>query len=358
GLSMPSLRFSLSLSILASLAGCGMMEAQTKDGTQVHLIPAGESLVVSINGDEEKRLSKPVTLGLGPGTHTIAVRDGAEITVTLEAFDKVVVPLVPNQCFLSMNVSLSNFGEGGRKVPKISGRLQRSEPFPMPAKHYVSNSALPSSITSGQQVFLLASQPCNVADDLEFGINGAVTREGGGTDPIATHVTRVRRAACENDSASVWCTALSGWNDVTASPLPTEPQAFAGLAVAAFPGENFKLTPEKMSLYMVALNPKGAQLRIMDPYGETGKKFGLDVSAGRVANVLASESDPLSLPAEFSGYLGRQAQQAEGAITADGVGWRTDGAHLRLVGERWVSVLPTEQGAIVAINSPYTALAE
>lgn len=69
------------------------------------------------------------SIELGLGRHTTSVGGGPDITVTLELFDKLVVPLVPSQCFNSLNVSMSNYGSGDRKVHKLRGRMQRSEPF-------------------------------------------------------------------------------------------------------------------------------------------------------------------------------------------------------------------------------------
>lgn len=349
---MTALRLSLALTLLSS---CGMMEEQTRLGTQVILMPAGQRVAVSINGEEHKRLDQPVSLALGPGTHTIAVRDGLETTVTLEPFDKLVVPIVPRQCFASLNITYSNYGGGAQKVPKLSGRMRRDQPFPMPDDHHVSNDAAPSSISAGQQVFLLSSKSCHELDDLEFGLNGKVTREDGSTDPVAGGVAKVRRAACQTDAKSVWCTALTGWSGVSASPLPTAPQAFIGLAVATVDGTELELKPDTLSISTLAMNPKGAKLGILNPYGEGGKKTGLDVAAGSLVQVLRSEGDALSIGPDFAGYLGRQAEKAEGPFAADGVGWSTDGAHIRQVGDRWVSVQVMEGGAIVAINSPYAA---
>ena len=345
--------------LLSSLLGCGMMEAQTKDGTKVHLMSAGTPLAVSINGAEDKRLDNPVALGLGPGTHTFAVRDGREVSVTLEPFDEMVVPLVDEQCFLSLDVSMSNYGAGDRKVPKIAGRMQRSEPFAMPKGHYSSDAALPSSITSGQQVFLLRSTPCHVADDLEFGLNGQVTREDGRVDPVASSVALVRRAACKDQgSESELCAALQGWSSVRESPLPSAPQGFIGLSIAAPDGvKEIELDPKTMPLSILALNATSAELSGVE--ASNPKEEGeLAQVAAAVTKVLNKESKVLSVDANLAGYVDGRAKAASIAPSVQGGGWLLDGADLRKVGEYWVSVesLPEGEGRVVSVHSPYKLL--
>ena len=342
--------------LLPSLLGCGMMEAQTKDGTRVYLMTAGEPLAVSINGDEDKRLGDPVALGLGPGTHSIAVRDGAQVSVTLEPFDRIVVPLVPNQCFISLNVSLSNYGGGDQKVPKIQGRMQRSAPFAMPKDHYVSDAALPDSITSGQQVFLLRSTPCHVADDLEYGLNGQVSREDGSRDAVASSVAVVRRAACKEKTE--WCAALEGWSALEESPLPAAPQGFIGLSVAAAAGaKEIELDPKEMPLSVLTLSADGGALTGL--LGSNPKEEGqLALTAQSVAKVLNKESELLSVGAELDGYLQERAKAGATKATAQGAGWMLEGAELRKVGAYWVSVepLPEGEGHFVSVHSPYKLL--
>lgn len=344
--------------LLPSLLGCGMMEAQTKDGTRVYLMTAGVPLAVSINGEEDKRLGDPVALGLGPGTHSIAVRDGAQVSVTLEPFDRMVVPLVANQCFISLNVSMSNYGGGDQKVPKIQGRMQRSQPFAMPKDHYVSDSALPDSISSGQQVFLLRSTPCHVADDLEYGLNGQVTREDGSRDAPASSLALVRRGACKGDNKTDWCAALEGWSTVQESPLPAAPQGFIGLSVAAPAGaKEIELDPKDMPLSVLALSSTGGEISGLLPSNpkEEGQ---LALTTQGVAKVLNKESSVLSVGAELDAYLQDRAKEASTAATAQGPGWMLEGAELRKVGEYWVSVepLPEGEGHFVSVHSPYMLL--
>lgn len=361
---MPVLLSSL---LLPSLLGCGMMEAQAKAGTKAFLFAPGEQVVVTVNGEDPATLDTYVGLSLGPGVHTIAVEGGPQVSVTLEPFDELVVPLVEDQCFMSLNVSISKYGSG-QSAPKFAGRMQRSAPFALPKGHYHSEAALPDSITSGQQVFLLRSTLCYVVDDLEFGTTGRVTREDGSVDAVAGALALVRRASCPSngEDPGAWCTALQGWNDGVASPLPKAAQAFLGQSVRADTGP---VGPERapdntlfaapLPLSILSLNGSGPVGELSSVAAENEKETEeLDSVAQAVGDRLKARSEVLSVTAGMAGHLEGQASGAALPLTPIGPGWRLNGAEVRRVGEFWVSVAPYSEGGghLVSVHTAYAQL--
>ena len=335
-----------------------MMEAQTKAGTKVYLLAPGEPVTVSVNGQDAVSLETFVGLGLGPGTHSISVQGGPQISVTLEPFDELIVPLAEGQCFVSLDVSQSNYGGADTTpAPKISGHVQRSKPFALPREHYVSQDALPASISSGQQVFLLRSMACHMVDDLEFGTTGQVTAEGGLPDPAATSVALVRRAVCKDAPKSDWCASMQGWSSVLDSPLPSAPQGLIGLGITAPPGvKSIELNTASMPLSVLALNSNGVELSRLQPSNPQEQAL-LKPTSARVAEVLGAQDRALSIDAEVATYIDGRALGASLVPNIEGGGWTARGVDLRKVGAYWVSVEPLSEGEghRVAVHSPYTS---
>lgn len=148
--------------------GCGWIdEAAAKDTKLIVFAPEGPASVV-IDGGAPRDVSqgKFAQFPVGPGTHTVQI-DGASVhSVTLEPFDRWVVPARPDQCFTSMDVSLSHY-EGVDAPPLLTGRTQSSTPFKFPAGNYLRESDLPKSRRSGERTLLFRSAPCATLDELE-----------------------------------------------------------------------------------------------------------------------------------------------------------------------------------------------
>lgn len=338
----------LSTFLLSLLPGCGMMEAQTKDGTKVYLFAPGERVIVSVNGEEPASLDSYVALGLGPGTHTIAVEGGHEVTVTLEPFDEMVVPLVPDQCFMSLDVSRSNYEVGTTEAPKITGRMQGSAPFKMPSGHYHKDAALPSAIEYGQRVYLLRSTACYVIDDLEYGTTGKVTRPDGNTDAVAGALALVRRASCPSDGEppGAWCSALRGWGGVKSSPLPAKPTVFVGQTLPVpTGGDEQALFKDPLSMSYLALNPEGPVGDLSGLKGEGEEQEAALAAASKSAgDRLGGRIGGLRVDGGLGEYLADRAAESEDALTPAGPGWSLQGAELRKVGDTWLSVAPFAEG--------------
>lgn len=349
------------LPLLSALLACGMMEAQTQEGTKVYLLAPGAPVRVSINGEEAVSLETFVGLGLGPGTHSIAVEGGPQTSVTLEPFDELVVPLAEGQCFVSLDVSQSAYGgDNTTPAPKISGHVQRGKPFALPREHYLSYDALPASLSSGQQAFLLRSMACHMVEDLEFGTTGQVTAEGGLPDPAATSVALVRRAVCKDAPKSDWCLSLREWSAVLDSPLPSEPQGLIGLGITAPPGvKTLDLNTAATRLSVLALNQNGVELSRLQPSTPQEQAL-LAPTSARVAEVLGSQDQSLAIAPEVATYIDGRALGASLVPNIKGGGWTARGVELRKVGAYWVSVEPLSEGEghRVAVHSTYQQLPE
>lgn len=149
------------LGFAITLVGCGAMEEETRKGTQVLVFSLDEDLTVSIDGKQVGTITAPkfARYSVDPGAHKIKI-GAREINLTLEAFDKWVVPIVDEQCFMSLDVGLSDYGASKKKAPSLVDPVKKTEPFKMPASHYLTKAKLPKKITAGTRPRLLRSTGC------------------------------------------------------------------------------------------------------------------------------------------------------------------------------------------------------
>lgn len=163
-----------------------MQERAAQEKTTIVLFSAVDDAEVAIDGAAPVAVEggKFKQLSVGPGEHELVIDGARKLRVKLEPFDRWAVPLVEEQCFMSLDVSLSHYSADDKKAlggPNIARRSQTSEPFEFPPNHYLVESELPANRTSANQTLLLRSLPCSEIDRLQSGLSDQ------GSEPTATN---------------------------------------------------------------------------------------------------------------------------------------------------------------------------
>ncbi|EDM76660.1 hypothetical protein PPSIR1_18362 [Plesiocystis pacifica SIR-1] len=167
------------LALLAGTSlGCGWIDKAAAEETKVVVFSAGPATSIAVDGGEAVELSagKFRSFAVGPGEHELVFDGEREVRVTLEAFDRWVVPSVEGQCFFSIDVGSSHYsadGKNGLGGPGISNRRTESEAFKFPANTYLTEKELPDSVSSGTLVYMLRSLPCEQIDELQSGLEAS-----------------------------------------------------------------------------------------------------------------------------------------------------------------------------------------
>lgn len=355
--SVPLLAVALGI-VAVGLPGCDFA-AQTREGTRIWVFAPGEPVQVSIDGGEAFELTTFTSRGVDPGEHTVSVNGGPPTTVTLEAFDEWIVPTVPDQCFMSLDVAMSHYeiGGSGQRAPEIDDRRQDTAPFEVPLYHSIAKKDLPESRSSGQQVFLLRSAACWTVDDMELGLRGKVTNGEARVEPLADPVARARRKVCKEDKAG-WCTTLREWRGAPAGTLPTEPVAHVGMAMPVPTGADDEAMAEvEPSLSILAIDPTSKKLGISWISGEGPEQEAqLEAAVVSTKAMLQGQADKAAVSEALGGYLDGRPAAVDQAFTVADTGWQAEGVSLRKVGERWVAVHSSDSGGtFVSVYGPYTA---
>ncbi|GEM_PF-4147571 len=147
------------------------------EGKLVFMAP-GEASVIVIDGGERIELSERQvrTVELESGTHTIEVLAPVELEpfeVEVPEFGTLVVPIADPQCFALMDVAQSAYDIGKHSSPIFVSATKRDGPFKLESFHYTSMTAVPNERTSGERVYLLGTNTCEVV--------GALAAEHAGT---------------------------------------------------------------------------------------------------------------------------------------------------------------------------------
>lgn len=160
------------LSSTLVLANCGWIDEAAAEDTKIVVYSVDADTQVVVDGGEAVKVSagKFRSIKVGPGKHSISLNGDRKVDVTLEAFDRWVVPVQDEQCFMSLDVSLSHYGDNPKAAPSITNRKQHSAPFKWPTDNYLSQKELPKSRTSGQRALMLRSLPCDKMNELEAGL--------------------------------------------------------------------------------------------------------------------------------------------------------------------------------------------
>ncbi len=109
--------------------GCGWIDKAAAEDTKVVVYSAGPATSVVIDGGEavELEAGKFQSFAVGPGAHELVFDGSRKVSVTLEAFDRWVVPSAEEQCFFSIDVSRSHYSADGKSRlggPDIAKRQQ------------------------------------------------------------------------------------------------------------------------------------------------------------------------------------------------------------------------------------------
>ena len=166
----------LALTALAT-SGCGWIDKAAKEDTKIVVFSAGPATSVAIDGGEAVELSagRFRSFAVGPGAHEVVFDGERKVSVTLEAFDRWVVPAVEEQCFFSIDVGSSHYSADGKQAlggPDIANRQRESAAFKFPRDHYLTQKELPDQVSSGTLIYLLRSLPCEELDKLAAGLAG------------------------------------------------------------------------------------------------------------------------------------------------------------------------------------------
>jgi hypothetical protein len=179
------------LLLLAVLTGCQKQRTESeKASTQLVVFAPIDAVRITVDGQPAVTIKGKSfrSFPVGPGKHTVEV-GGRSLQLELSAYDRMVVPVVADQCYAALDVSLSHYGKHARPIaPAVERRMRHSEPFMLPRGLYLSESDLPNSLKQGERALLLRSAACDALDAMEARTRGGSTagqarRSGGGAAP-------------------------------------------------------------------------------------------------------------------------------------------------------------------------------
>lgn len=346
------------------------MEKAAAEKTKLVLFSPAEDVTVTIDGGDpvEVKAGRFKEVPVKPGKHELLVGGEREILVEVEAFDRWAVPLVADQCFMSIDVSLSHYSADNKKAlggPDITKRRQTSEAFKFPPHHYLVESELPQSRSSAQQSLLLRSLPCEQIDALEKGVQGGgnEAKEGTGesqpvvaaSDPITSRFVDAEVCKAPDGVTESWCTTGKEWAASKAGELPEE-GVYLGLSLALRdqkPLLDALAEPPLISVFAVARgDAPAASLTTLK--GDNDKEQAqVEALAASVQSVLAGKAESLEVDEALASYLKTLPTSAEDALTQEDSGWTFDDVVARPVGPYWVTTEPFEGGTFFSVHVPF-----
>ncbi len=154
--------------LVLSLLGLGgtflYFYTRPPQGSLVLLAP-GEPITVRVDGGPEVELSARgrhrVKLPTGPHRVEVLAPRALERSFDVEHNATTIVPVVDDQCYATLDVTMSAYEVGGAaQAPRLVRVTQNSEPFALTRGHHTSMAEIPKSRTTGASVVLLRSAPC------------------------------------------------------------------------------------------------------------------------------------------------------------------------------------------------------
>lgn len=349
----PFLSLSLFVGAAISLSGCGWIDEAAKEDTKIVILSPGPATSITIDGGAAVELSagKFQSFAVGPGAHEVVFDGGRKVSVTLEAFDRWVVPAVDDQCFFSIDVASSHYSADGKKAlggPDIGKRLQESAAFKFPRDHYLTAKELPSEVSSGTLLYLLRSLPCEEIDKLQAGLGGKPAAAQRPSDPIVARLGDFRTAiGCDDPKgmAAAFCVAAGAWTHVDTKAklgLPEAGKSYVGARVDIPASGELGDVLASAKLSLLALRPEGdagvASLNGVNPESDE-EKAELDAALAGVNAVFAGETNSVALGDGLAGYVDSMPASAKTPLTATEHGLSLgEGVELRAAGPLVVAV--------------------
>lgn len=339
---------------LGMLSACGWLDKAASEDTKLIIFSPGQASKLVVDGGAPIEISagKFSQLPVGPGKHTVVINGDRTLEINLEAFDRWVVPVMDDQCFMSLDVSLSHYGEQPSAPPMITARKQASEPFKLPGGNYLREDDLPRSRKNSQRALLFRSAGCAEIDALESGSGAKRPAAGAEPDAAGDLFSALATAAGCPDAAPanrVWCPAVAGWAGAKPAALPAKGQTLIGLSLELHEGGDFAAALTKPRISVLALAPEGeaGKASLTTLKGEdAAEQAQIDAVVAGLATMFAGDGAAVDVAAGLNGYLDSMPGAAATALKADGSGWILgDGkAQLRRIGEHWVTVEPLPDG--------------
>jgi hypothetical protein len=352
-------RASLLVASLGLLSACGWIDKAASEDTKLIIFSPGQPSKVAVDGGAAMEISANTfsQIPVGPGKHSVVINGDRTLEINLAAFDRWVVPVMNDQCFMSLDVSLSHYGENSKAAPVITARKQASEPFKLPAGNYLREDDLPRSRKQSDRALLYRSASCAEIDALESGVAAkpADAADAADAKPEAAGDLFAALATAANcpDAAPterIWCPAVAGWASAKLAPLPAKGQTFIGLSLELHEGRNQAAAILNPRISVLALAPEGeaGKASLTTLKGDNPQEQSeIDAVVAGLGRMFASDGPAVEVPAGLNGYLDSMPGAAATALKADGNGWILgDGkAQLRRIGEHWVTVEPLPAGS-------------
>lgn len=353
---MKRYRVPLLVASLGLLSACGWIDEAASEDTKLIIFSPGQPSKVVVDGGAAIEISagKFSQIPVGPGKHSVVINGDRTLEINLEAFDRWVVPVMNDQCFMSLDVSLSHYGEQPSAPPMVTARKQASEPFKLPGGNYLREDDLPRSRKQSARALLFRSAGCAEIDALESGVAAKPSGATGAAPDAAGDLFSALAAAAGCPDAApanrIWCPAVAGWAGAKPAPLPAKGQTFIGLSLELHEGRDLAAALLNPRISVLALAPEGeaGKASLTTLKGENPQEQGeIDAVVAGLATMFASDGAAVQVPAGLNGYLDSMPGAAATALKADGSGWVIgDGkAQLRRIGEHWVTVEPLPDGS-------------
>jgi len=349
-------RAPLLMASLGLLSACGWIDRAASEDTKLIIFSPGQPSKIAV--DRGAAIEIPAgqfsQIAVGPGKHSVVINGDRTREIDLAAFDRWVVPVMNDQCFMSLDVSLSHYGENASAPPMITARKQASEPFKLPGGNYLREDDLPRSRKQSDRALLFRSAGCAEIDALESGV-AAKPAGAAGAKPEAAgdlFAALATTAGCPDAAPNhrIWCPAVAGWAGAKPAPLPAKGQTFIGLSLELHEGRDLAtaLINPRISVLALAAEGEAGKASLTTLKGDNPQEQSeIDSVVAGLARMFASDGAAVEVAAGLNGYLDSMPGAAATALKADGNGWIIgDGkAQLRRIGEHWVTVEPLPEGS-------------
>ncbi|MCA9682669.1 MAG: hypothetical protein KC457_10770 [Myxococcales bacterium] len=335
----------LGISLLAPALGCGWIDKAAAEDTKVVVFSAGPATSVVIDGGQAVEISagKFQSFAVGPGAHELVFDGERKVSVTLEAFDRWVVPAADDQCFFSIDVARSHYSADGKSRlggPDIAKRQQESAAFEFPRNHYLTEKELPSEVSSGTLLYILRSLPCAEIDALQAGSTGEAPAEPAG-DPTLARLREFSGAiGCDapEGQAKAWCITAGAWTheDDAKLTLPEAGTAYVGLRVELKADADLAGILDSAELSLLAIRSEGdagvASLSGVKPETDAEREDLANTRAA-IVSVFTGEAKSVVLSESLGTYVDALPASADVSLTPTEHGWAMgEGIELRSAG--------------------------
>lgn len=349
--------------LFAASPGCGAMKKAAREGTELVLFAPDQDTTVIVDGETATVPGgKFKTFAVGPGDHEVVVGD-RKTAVTLAAFDRYAVPLVDDQCFFSIDVTLSHYSSGhGGALGSIDLEQRRTEstPFEFPPSHYLDESELPETRTGANRTLLLRSLACGEIDRLERGesVEAKAPAEPVANDPVSKRFATASECEDAKGLTLAWCQQGKAWAAAATTELPPEGTLVGislDLADGHSLGEAIASDPRPSFLAVARGDAPAAWLTTLE--GDNPDEIAsMNAFTKSVQAMFEGTATEMDLSGELASYLASMPERAEVALV-NGESEHTIGeARVRKHGDYWLAYEPYDGGIYFSVLMPMKTL--